>query len=61
MTPEISDADITIKKANINNDIKSLISYLIGIDMGRYSLDVEGLAYAGGEWNQMKLCHLSTR
>ena len=31
--------------------IKSFISYGVGCIFGRYSLDVEGLAYAGGEWD----------
>ena len=31
--------------------IVSLISYAVGCMFGRYSLDVEGLAYAGGDWN----------
>ena len=34
--------------------IKSLISYAVGCMMGRYSLDVPGLAYAGGEWDDSK-------
>jgi hypothetical protein len=34
--------------------IKSLISYAVGCMLGRYSLDVEGLAYAGGEWDSGK-------
>lgn len=53
LTPEVADKDVTIRHANKERDIKSLISYLIGVEMGRYSLDVEGLAYAGGEWNPM--------
>ena len=32
----------------------SLISYAVGCMFGRYSLDVEGLAYAGGEWDSSK-------
>ncbi|MDD4113310.1 MAG: BREX-1 system adenine-specific DNA-methyltransferase PglX [Herbinix sp.] len=32
--------------------IKSFISYAVGCMFGRYSLDVEGLAYAGGDWEQ---------
>ena len=35
----------------MKDEIKSLISYAVGCLLGRYSLDVEGLAYAGGEWN----------
>ncbi len=34
--------------------IKSLISYAVGCMFGRYSLDVDGLAYAGGEWDNTK-------
>ncbi|NLJ91119.1 MAG: BREX-1 system adenine-specific DNA-methyltransferase PglX, partial [Clostridiales bacterium] len=34
--------------------MKSLISYAVGCMFGRYSLDVEGLAYAGGEWDDSK-------
>jgi hypothetical protein len=53
LTPEVADKDVTVRLADLQREIKSLISYLIGIEMGRYSLDVEGLAYAGGEWNEM--------
>ena len=53
LTPEVADKDVTVRKADLTREIKSLISYLIGIEMGRYSLDVDGLAYAGGEWNPM--------
>ncbi len=34
--------------------VKSLISYAVGCMMGRYSLDVDGLAYAGGDWDNSK-------
>lgn len=34
--------------------IVSLISYAVGCMFGRYSLDVEGLAYAGGDWDSSK-------
>ena len=34
--------------------IKDLISYAVGCMLGRYSLDVDGLAYAGGEWDESK-------
>lgn len=36
------------------DEIVSLISYAVGCMFGRYSLDVEGLAYAGGEWDDSK-------
>ena len=54
LTPEVEDKDITVRHADKERDIKSLISYLIGIIMGRYSLDVDGLAYAGGNWDASK-------
>ena len=54
LTPEVEDNDITVRKADLQREIKSLISYLIGVEFGRYSLDVEGLAYAGGEWDSTK-------
>ena len=50
LTPEVADKDVTVRLAEKEREIKSLISYMIGLIMGRYSLDVEGLAYAGGEW-----------
>ena len=53
LSPEVVDKDVSVRLANLEREIKSLISYLIGIVMGRYSLDVEGLAYAGGEWNDV--------
>lgn len=50
----VEDKDVTVRKANLERDIKSLISYAVGCMFGRYSLDVEGLVYAGGEfdWNK---------
>lgn len=38
----------------MRDEVVSLISYAVGCMFGRYSLDVEGLAYAGGEWNSSK-------
>lgn len=51
LTPEVEDKDVTVRKADLVRDIKSFISYAVGCMFGRYSLDVEGLAYAGGEWD----------
>ncbi|URN84940.1 BREX-1 system adenine-specific DNA-methyltransferase PglX [Acetobacterium wieringae] len=50
LTPEVEDKDVTIRKADQGRDIRSLISYAVGCMLGRYSLDIEGLAYAGGDW-----------
>lgn len=54
LTPEVEDKDVTIRKADLQRDIKSLISYAVGCMFGRYSLDVRGLAYAGGDWDDNK-------
>ena len=54
LTPEVEDKDVTVRKADLQRDIKSLLSYAVGCMFGRYSLDVEGLAYAGGAWDESK-------
>ena len=54
LTPEVEDKDVTVRKADIGRDIRSFISYAVGCMFGRYSLDVDGLAYAGGEWDASK-------
>ena len=54
LTPEVNDEDVTVRKADLKRDIKSLISYAVGCMFGRYSLNVPGLAYAGGEWDDSK-------
>ena len=54
LTPEVEDKDVTVRKADLGRDIRSFISYAVGCMFGRYSLDVDGLAYAGGEWNNSK-------
>lgn len=48
LTPEVADKDVTVRKADLQRDIKSLISYAVGCMFGRYSLDQEGLIFAGG-------------
>lgn len=52
LTSEVEDKDVTVRKADLQRDIKSLISYAVGCMFGRYSLNKEGLAYAGGEWDE---------
>ena len=54
LTPEVDDKDITVRKVDLSRDIRSFISYAVGCMFGRYSLDEEGLIYAGGEWNISK-------
>ena len=54
LTPEVEDKDVTVRKADLQRDIKSLLSYAVGCMFGRYSLDTDGLAYAGGDWDGSK-------
>ena len=54
LTPEVEDKDVTVREADLQRDIKSLISYAVGCMFGRYSLDTEGIAYAGGDWDTGK-------
>ena len=66
LTPEVDDKDITItritdvkseddKKNRYSMDrtevIKTFVSYAVGCMFGRYSLDEEGLVYAGGDFD----------
>ena len=51
LTPEVEDKNVTVRRADLGRDIRSLISYAVGCIFGRYSLDQPGLAYAGGDWN----------
>lgn len=50
----VEDKNVTVRKADLVRDVKSFISYAVGCMFGRYSLDVEGLAYAGGVWDSSK-------
>lgn len=50
LTPEVEDKDVTIRKADRERDIRSFISYAVGCILGRYSIDADGLIYAGGEF-----------
>ncbi len=69
LIPEVEDKDITISKVveekseedkknpytvDRKEAVESFISYAIGCMFGRYSLDGEGLAYAGGEFDTAK-------
>ena len=54
LTPEVEDKDVTMRRADLTREIKSLLSYAVGCMFGRYSLDVDGLAYAGGKWDDSK-------
>lgn len=52
LKPEVMNKDITIRKADKVREIKSLISYAVGCMFGRYSLDEDGLVFAGGKFDK---------
>lgn len=58
LTPEVEEKDVTVRKADLQRDIKSLLSYAVGCMFGRYSLDVPGLVLAGQPFEE-KFVHAS--
>lgn len=54
LTPEEDDREVSVRKADQVRDIKAFLSYFIGCVFGRYSLDQDGLVYAGGDWDGSK-------
>lgn len=54
LTPEVEDKDVTVRKADLGRDARSFISYAVGCMLGRYSPTYDGLAYAGGTWDDGK-------
>ena len=49
-----SDEDITLLGLDERRDIIDFISYAVGCMFGRYSIDADGIAFAGGTWNNEK-------
>ncbi len=54
LNPKEEDKDVTVRHADLQRDIKSLLSYAVGCMFGRYSHKEEGIVYAGGEWDNSK-------
>ncbi|QHV91478.1 BREX-1 system adenine-specific DNA-methyltransferase PglX [Lacticaseibacillus paracasei] len=54
LSPEESDKEVSVRKADLGRDIRAFMSYFIGVTFGRYSLDTPGLAFAGGDWDASK-------
>ena len=54
LTPIVDNKDVSVRTADLQRDVRSFISYAVGCMFGRYSLDVPGLAFAGGEWDVSK-------
>lgn len=54
LTHEVSPEYISLSVTDNETEAKAFMSFFIGCLMGRYSLDVEGLAYAGGHFDESK-------
>lgn len=57
LTPEVEDKDVTVRKADLQRDMRSFVSYAVGCMFGRYSLDREGLVFAGGDFDRVYWKH----
>ncbi len=57
LSPEVEDKDVTVRKADLKREIKSLLSYAVGCMFGRYSLKKEGLMFAGGKMEDIYQFH----
>ena len=66
LTPDVADKDVTVYRIidqpneeerkmayvlSMRDEIVSLLSYMVGCMMGRYSPYVDGLLFAGGVWD----------
>ena len=51
---ENATGKIVLREASAKLDVRAFISYAVGCMFGRYSLDVHGIAYAGGDWDESK-------
>jgi len=54
LSPKINDKYVTLSRSDLKRDIINFISYAVGCMLGRYSLEEEGLTYAGGQWDPSK-------
>jgi hypothetical protein len=51
LSPDVPEEEVTIRRADRERDVRSLISYAVGCMMGRYSLTKPGLQFAGGTFD----------
>ena len=71
LSPEVAEKDVTVYRIidqpndeqrkmayvlSMRDEIVSLISYIVGCMLGRYSPYVDGLLFAGGEWDYDAIC-----
>ncbi|MBD7937606.1 BREX-1 system adenine-specific DNA-methyltransferase PglX [Cytobacillus sp. Sa5YUA1] len=53
-TPDVDDEDIILHTPDLERDIRNFISYAVGCILGRYSIDIPGVVYAGGQFDLSK-------
>ncbi|XZI51656.1 BREX-1 system adenine-specific DNA-methyltransferase PglX [Clostridium perfringens] len=51
ITSIVKDKDVSIEKFNLIDEVKNMISYYVGCLTGRYSLDEDGIIFAGGNFD----------
>ena len=51
LSPELEDKEVSIRKADLQREVRSFISFAVGCMFGRYALGKPGLIYAGGDWD----------
>ena len=51
LTPLVEDENVTVSAIDNKQAIKDFISYAVGCMLGRYSLDYDGIVFAGDEWD----------
>lgn len=51
LNPIVAEENITLNRPDHSRDVRSFLSFAVGCMFGRYSLDEEGLVYAGGLFN----------
>ncbi|MBE8950074.1 MAG: BREX-1 system adenine-specific DNA-methyltransferase PglX [Quinella sp. 3Q1] len=54
LTAEVDAKDVTVRRADLQREVRSFLSYAVGCLLGRYTPGKAGLIYAGGEWNSAK-------
>lgn len=59
ITPEVENEYITLKGKSAEQLVKSFLSYAVGCIFGRYSVDQEGIIYAGGNFDYTKYKSIS--
>ena len=47
----VTSESVTIQKPTAQEEVKNLLSYAVGCMFGRYSVDIDGLCYAGDKWD----------